>query len=155
MKRNFSGLLFCLVLFWFFPLGLFSLEITGTEASPVESSENSKKSTLNLQYLWDKLKNKVSNLRDSLKEAEEKLKNSEEALKESQTHLQELAEQLEQALKTLTTLNASLKKSEADLKKSEYLTEALNEEIKALKAQTAWWSVGAGAVGILAGIVIQ
>ena len=148
MKRNFSGLLFCLVLFWFFPLGLFSLEITGTEASPVESSENSKKSTLNLQYLWDKLKNKVSTLRDSLKEAEGKLKNSEEALKESQTHLQELAEQLEQALKTLTTLNASLKKSE-------YLTEALNEEIKALKAQTAWWSVGAGAVGILAGIVIQ
>jgi len=35
------------------------------------------------------------------------------------------------------------------------LTEALNEEIKALKAQTVWWSIGSGVVGVLTGILAE
>ena len=144
-------LLYLLLLLWLSPV--FSSEATDTETPPAESSVISKVSTAGLSYLWDKLKNKVKDLRGNLKEVEQKLTDSGLALKESQQLSQGLEQQLEQALTTSTTLTESLTKLNEDLKKQESLIMALSVEIEALKEQAVWWSIGSGLFGTLLGII--
>ena len=136
-------------------LPVFSSEVTDTETAPKESSVASKISTSGLSYLWNKLKNKVSALRDNLNEVEKKLTDSEMALKESQLLSQGLEQQLEKALTTSTSLTESLGKLKEDLEKQESLIMALSAEIEALKEQAVWWSIGSGLAGTLLGIMVE
>ena len=136
-------------------LPVFSSEVTDTETAPKESLVASKISTSGLSYLWNKLKNKVSALRDNLNEVEKKLTDSEMALKESQLLSQGLEQQLEKALTTSTSLTESLGKLKEDLEKQESLIMALSAEIEALKEQAVWWSIGSGLAGTLLGIMVE
>ena len=148
-----SLVLYLLLLLLVYPAS--SSEVTGTETAPKESSVSSKVSTAGLSYLWNKLKNKVSDLRDNLKEVEKKLTDSETALKESQLLSQGLEQQLEKALITSTSLTESLGKLKEDLEKQESLIMALSAEIEALKEHAVWWSIGSGLAGTLLGIVVE
>ena len=136
-------------------LPVFSSEVTDTETAPKESLVASKISTSGLSYLWNKLKNKVSALRDNLNEVEKKLTDSEMALKESQLLSQGLEQQLEKALTTSTSLTESLGKLKEDLEKQESLIMALSVEIEALKEHAVWWSIGSGLAGTLLGIMVE